>query len=134
MALPPKDPEHWLYRLSPDEWLRAARNELGASAEALQERAQRKGVANARRAAGMALNAVLVVQPNEAWGRSYMDHLRAVAHDAAIDEHIRHAALQLLDAPLDGPRFIRIGGGGDDGLAAAALAIIEWCEGKVGAV
>ncbi len=133
MSLPPKDPDHWLYRLTPAEWLLAARNELASSAHALHDREQRKGVANARRAAGMALNGVLIVAPNESWGRSYMDHLRVLAGDDALPEAVRHAAKQLVEAPLDGPRFVRLGGGGDEGLAAAATAILEWASGLISA-
>ena len=47
------DPEHWLHRLTSDEWLSAARNELARSEAALRLRQQRAGVASARRAAGV---------------------------------------------------------------------------------
>lgn len=131
MPLPPRDPDHWLYRLTPEEWLRAAAGELVQAASSLSAQAQRRGVASARRAAGMALNAVLVVAPCEAWGRSYMDHLRALAADATTPAGLRRACAELLEAPLDGPKFVRIGGGADEGAAAAARVVLEWCAERV---
>lgn len=128
MELPPIDPAHWLYRLSPQDWLQAARNELAAGAQAATSTEQRRAVTYARRGAGMALNAVLIVRPNEAWGRSYMDHIRAVLRDEALPEELRQAAFVLVDSPLDAPKFVRIGGGADKGPAVAAAEILAWCE------
>jgi hypothetical protein len=132
MVLPPIDPAHWLFRLSPEGWLKAARNELAAGEQAIVATEQRRTVVYARRAAGMAFNAVLVVRPNEAWGRSYMDHIRAVVSDEGLSDEIRAAAHVLVDAPTAAPKFVRIGGGADVGPAAAAGRIIAWCEAEVG--
>jgi hypothetical protein len=89
------DEAHWLWRLDADAWMRAAELELAAAAEHLGVR--RTALAHARRAAGMALNAVLVAWARaqgtpEAlaaaelrWGRSYVDHLRRLG-DGAPDE------------------------------------------------
>src|SRR5437868_285737 len=98
--MPGLDPDHWLHRLTADEWLRAARIELRRADEALAHKQQRAGVAGARRAAGMAWNAVLVVATDERYGRSYMEHLRALADDAAVPGAIREAARALVEAPL----------------------------------
>jgi len=134
MSLPPKDPDHWLYRLTPQEWLLAATHELVAASRALDDREQRRGVAYARRAAGMALNAVLVLRADDAWGRSYMDHLRAVAGLASAPDEVRSAARELVEAPLDGPKLIHIGGASDQGIAAATKTLIEWSEDEVAAL
>jgi hypothetical protein len=98
-----KDPDHWLYRLTPEEWLRAAENELQRATDSLSRRQQRAGVAGARRAAGMAWNGVLAQAevPDPEYGRSYMEHLKALAGDASIPDAVRGAAQALLDAPLD---------------------------------
>lgn len=82
--------DHWLWRLDAPAWLRAAEIELGAGAANLRSR--RTAITHARRGAGMALNAVLValtVPPPEElrWGRSYIDHLRAIA---GADDPRRH--------------------------------------------
>ena len=74
--------DHWLWRLDARAWLRAAEIELEAGAANLRSR--RTAITHARRGAGMALNAVLValaVPPHEElrWGRSYIDHLHAIA-------------------------------------------------------
>jgi hypothetical protein len=134
MTIPPRDPEHWLYRFTPEEWLRAAVGELAA---ALEGPGQRKVVASARRAAGMALNAVLAGAPNEAWGRSYMDHLRALAADPLAPAALREACAALVQAPLDGPRLVALGGGADASAGGAARVVVEWCvervEGRAGA-
>ena len=91
--------DHWLYRLLPEEWLRAARNELVRAKRALLQGDRRKGLFEARRAAGMALNAWLHIEPREAYGRSYLDHLRALANDASVPPQVRRAAQALLEKP-----------------------------------
>ncbi|MFO0664334.1 MAG: hypothetical protein U0174_10300 [Polyangiaceae bacterium] len=88
----------WLTRYSPPEWIRAAMRELGTAEKAFAVRNARAGIAGARRAAGMALNGVLAVAFREEWGRSYMDHLVALAKDASAPEAVRTAAKTLLDA------------------------------------
>ena len=88
-------PDHWLWRLSPAEWLAAAESEIEQGQRRLDSR--RAAVTHARRAAGMALNGVLVAMADRgwsdarcesAWGRSYIDHLRALsrAEDDAARE------------------------------------------------
>lgn len=81
-----RDSTHWLWRLAAHGWLAAAHTELVQGRTQLGSR--RTAVTHARRAAGMALNATLVALSNRgwsrercetAWGRSYIDHLRALA-------------------------------------------------------
>lgn len=127
--MPGRDPTHWLHRLSADEWLRAAANELTRAEQALAARQQRAGVTQARRAAGMAWNAVLATAEDEAYGRSYMDHLQALAKDASIPEPVRAAAQSLLDAKLVA-EVIPLGRG-DTRLADAARAIVEHASARV---
>lgn len=111
-APPAKDPTHWLYRFTVEEWLAAADHELRLCAEALGRRALRPGVTLARRAAGMAWNAVLIVQPHELEraGRSYMEHLTALAQDEAAPEDLRAAARELRDTAPAAPTLIKLGG------------------------
>jgi len=104
-----KDPAHWLYRLSPPEWLAAAAHELDEARAALERRATRPGVTYARRAAGMAWNAVLVLAPDERAGRSYMDHVAALCADAAVPDEVRAAAVVLRDTPPLPPELITLG-------------------------
>ena len=130
-TVPQKDPGHWLLRLTAPEWLAAARVELAASASALEARQQRKGVASARRAAGMALNAVLVLRPDDTWGRSYMDHVRVVAASPRSPDDVRTASQALVDAPLDAPLLVGLGSG-SVGSARAAAVVLAWCEREVG--
>jgi hypothetical protein len=127
--MPGKDPDHWLHRLSADEWLHAADNELTRARAALRMKQQRMGVAGARRAAGMAWNAVLVVAEDEHYGRSYMDHLKALADDATVPEPIRLAARSLVDAPLE-VKLVQLGAG-DTRLADAAAAIVEHARARI---
>lgn len=94
-----RDPNHWLFRLTAPEWMAAAQNELARAREALERADKRKGLFEARRAAGMALNALLVEVPRDAYGRSYMDHLGALAADAAAPDEARRAAAVLLEKP-----------------------------------
>jgi HEPN domain-containing protein len=129
--MPGRDPTHWLHRFDADEWLRAADNELRHAEEALVRKQQRSGVAQARRAAGMAWNAVLVLREDDAYGRSYMDHLKALRADNAAPEPVRAAAELLLAAPL-ATNVIPIGRG-DTRLAEAARAILDEARRRVSA-
>jgi HEPN domain-containing protein len=99
-----RDPSHWLRKLSPDEWIRAALSELRRAERAYEAKNARAGLAGARRAAGMALNGALLVRPNEAWGRSYVDHLMALAKDDAAPERVRDSCKLLMETqPPGGP-------------------------------
>jgi sarcosine oxidase gamma subunit len=105
-----RDEAHWLYKLSPDEWSRAAMGELRRAEEAYARENTRAGLAGARRAAGMALNGALVVMPNDAWGRSYMDHLMALKVDASerTPARVREACAVLLETPMPGGQIVTL--------------------------
>lgn len=84
--------DHWLWRLDAQGWLAAAEAELERGRA--HSTSRRTAVTHARRAAGMALNATLIAmlargwtreRCEHAWGRSYIDHLRALA-DADMPE------------------------------------------------
>jgi hypothetical protein len=128
-----RDPSHWLFKLSPDEWIRSALGELRRAEEAYAKKNARAGLAGARRAAGMALNGALIVEPDEAWGRSYMDHLLALKDDDAVPEAVRAAATLLVDTPLAGGELVALRSSAADtrvieaarDIAAHALAIVR---------
>jgi HEPN domain-containing protein len=105
-----RDEAHWLFKLSPDEWIRSAMGELRRAEEAYKRKNGRAGLAGARRAAGMALNGLLIVHPNEGWGRSYMDHLLALKREEveSTPARIREACAILLDTPLPGGELVAI--------------------------
>ncbi len=117
----------WLSRLSADEWLRAAQGELSRAELALRNKQQRAGVTQARRAAGMAWNAVLhgIVDPLERarYGRSYMEHLRVLSDDLGVSAHVRQAASELASAPIE-QGLVQLGVG-DTRIATAAGVIVE---------
>lgn len=101
------DPRHWLHRLTADEWLRAGMRELSLARASLGSHLQRTALAGLRRAAGMGWNAVLALdsEPDPTFGRTYADHLVALAGDAAprdgsaIPDEVRRAAKILMDDP-----------------------------------
>ncbi|HEV3031717.1 MAG TPA: hypothetical protein VG319_08725 [Polyangia bacterium] len=115
--MPGPDPSHWLHRLTPPEWLAAADTELERAAEALARRAVRPGVTHARRAAGMAWNAVLAAAPDEPtedalvarFGRSYMEHVTALASSTDAPAEVCGAAALLRDTPPAPPALITLG-------------------------
>jgi len=103
-----RDPGDWLRRLSPDEWIRAGLGEL-RRAEASYERGDaRAGTAGVKRAAGMALNGVLLVEPRESWGRTYVDHVEALATEQAVPEAVRAACRTLLEAAGPSPGVVNL--------------------------
>lgn len=90
-----RDEQHWLWRFSATDWLAAAGTELEQGRARVESR--RAAVTHARRAAGMALNGALVAMAargwprarcEQIWGRSYIDHLRALAK-AGEDAQLR---------------------------------------------
>ena len=136
------DDEHWLFRLESAGWIAAARGEIVRGHSLLASRSHRRTVVtHARRAAGMALNAVLVQWTSQeretVWGRSYLEHLRAVAdgrggpwQDGDVDE-ARRLATRVLAIPVHAPELVPLGGmRGTElaGLLADAIALVELCE------
>ncbi len=125
--MPGKDPAHWLLRLDAGEWLDAAETDLGHGEAVLGRRDVRAEVTHARRAAGMAVNALLVGDPHDRWGRSYMDHVRALVDDPTVPAEIRAAALALRDTPPRRPDLVTIGKP-DRTVLDAAATIIGWAR------
>jgi HEPN domain-containing protein len=103
-----RDPSDWLRRLSPGEWIRAALGELRRAAAAYERGDPRAGSVGTKRAAGMALNAALLVEPNEAWGRTYVEHVAALAADANAPEGVRAACRAVLDAKPPSPGLVNL--------------------------
>ena len=134
--MPGRDPGHWLHRLDAAEWLAAAATELAHAEEKLAHRSVRPGVTHARRAAGMAWNAVLVIAPDERYGRSYMDHVVALAQladgDPSIPAAVGEAARLLRETPAAPPQLITIGKP-DLGALEAARTIVEYARTRIGA-
>lgn len=123
----------WLTRLSADEWLKAGAGELVRATEALLHKQQRMGVAQARRAAGMAWNAVLLqiadVAERALYGRSYMDHLKVLREEMSVSPAVRQAATTLVGAPLE-QVLIQLGAG-DTRVADAAEVIVAEARRRV---
>jgi HEPN domain-containing protein len=125
--MPGPDASHWLHRLTSTEWLAAARNDLARARVALAGKDQRGGVTQARRAAGMAWNAWMAKAAHaseDRYGRSYMDHLKALSHDEDVPETVRAAAAALCDAKLNAD-LVQIGPGSTV-LADRASEIIDF--------
>jgi hypothetical protein len=97
-----RDPGDWLRKLSPDEWIRAGLGELRRAESAYDRGDLRAGAAGVKRAAGMALNGVLLVEPDASWGRTYLEHLAALAKDQGQAEAVRSACQQVLESAPPG--------------------------------
>ena len=98
------DPEHWLHRLTAEEWIAASQGELARAEAAFARGDAKAGIIGAKRAAGMALNAALVVCPDESWGRTYIEHVVAVSKDETVPAEVKVAAIDLMAAkPPGGP-------------------------------
>jgi hypothetical protein len=125
----PKDPTHWLYRLSAAEWLESAETELRHCADTLRRRAFRPGVTHARRAAGMAWNAVLTESFDVRYGRSYMEHVTALAKDDRAPDDARLAAQYLRDTPPAPPELVTLGKP-DLGPLDAARVLVDYAKAR----
>ena len=104
----PRDLQHWLYRLTPREWIQTALAELGRGEAAFANRDRKGALACCRRAAGMAMNGALATTDaiDERYGRSYMDHIIALGNDARAPEAAREAATLLVQTPLPGGEVV----------------------------
>jgi len=103
-----RDETHWLRKLSPDEWIRAGLSDLRRAEEAYKANNPRAGLAGAKRGAGMALNGALIVEPDDTWGRSYVDHLLALARDTQVPERVREACRALNEPATAGPKLVTL--------------------------
>jgi HEPN domain-containing protein len=131
----PPDDQDWLNRLSAPQWLAAAENEIAQGDVALGRRAIRPAVTHARRAAGMALNAILRLGAGPArraaWGRSYMEHVVALASDQDVPSEVQAAAALLRDTPPQAPPLVQLGAP-DRRFLDAARRIADWVRAEVG--
>jgi HEPN domain-containing protein len=138
--------DHWLWRLDARGWLAAARVELEQGRTQLGSR--RTAVTHARRAAGMALNATLVAMSargwssedcERAWGRSYIDHLRALAEAGAhepFDAEFAKRCRSLLEiSPMPPTGLVKLARSRDEAAGSAldlAAGIVAECAKIVG--
>jgi hypothetical protein len=124
------DPEHWLYKHTPREWIHASLGELTQARNAFERKNGRAGLAGCRRAAGVAINGLLALKDvaDERYGRSYMDHLAGLARDSETIAPVQQAADLLLQSPMPGGevvvlRTVR----SDERLIDAAETIMAHC-------
>lgn len=105
---PPGAEPSWLARFSPQEWLRQGVQELSRAQQLLTAHDRTAGVLSLRRAAGMALNGALAVVWRD-WGRTYVEHVRAIATDDTVPAAVRDAAKTLNDVQLESaPNVVRL--------------------------
>lgn len=98
----------WLTRLPPEAWIRQGLAELSRAEQLLAAHDRSAAVLSLRRAAGMALNGALRVAWKE-WGRTYVEHVRAVALAEDVPEAVRAAAKLLVSVELErGPDIVRL--------------------------
>jgi hypothetical protein len=102
MARFERDENDWLKKHSPAEWIRAALGELKRAQASYDARSVRAAHAGCKRAAGMALNAVLILEPKEGWGRTYVEHVEALAKDTTVPAAVREACARVLGAGAGG--------------------------------
>jgi hypothetical protein len=116
-------PDHWLLRLSADDWMRAAVVEYDRGVEALTSRNARQASVHAVRAAGMAVNAFLRDAPDDRYGRSYAEHLTALAAIVDAPPAVKRAAKVLVSDQAN--KLVALGGR-QQGPIAASRAILVW--------
>ncbi len=133
-----RDPSHWLRKYSPDEWVQLALAELRRAEASLKAHDRVAGLAASRRAAGMALNGALLAESHGAWGRSYVDHIQALACDETIPAKVREASQYLMAVTPPGADILTLRGPRSDerlleaarDVMAHAYAVIKRHEGE----
>ena len=115
----------WLMRFSAQGWIERSLQELSLAQQAVANRSPSAAAAALKRAAGMALNGALRVVPREDWGRSYVEHLQALASDAAVPLVVADAARALLAlAPQPGSIVLLRSPAQDERLLEAARTVM----------
>ncbi len=124
-----EDDRSWLTRLGAADWVRAGLAELTRTSASADPRAL---VAGAKRAAGMGLNGLLCVDFRPAWGRSYVEHLRAAAVDETVPELVRARCTRILEAePPAGPIVQLRSKRAEAELAEAVKDVLAWAYGEI---
>ena len=103
-----KDPSHWLRKRTPEEWIQASLAELRRAEERVKANDLTAAIAGCKRAAGMALNGALIVEPNESWGRSFVEHVAALSRDGTVPERVREACGVLVSSRPPGADILRL--------------------------
>jgi HEPN domain-containing protein len=115
----------WLTRFSAQGWIERSLQELSLAQQAFASRATPAAAAALKRAAGMALNGALRIVPREDWGRSYVEHLRALSSDAAVPLAVADAARVLIEfAPQPGNIVLLRSPARDERLLEAARTVM----------
>ena len=115
----------WLTRFSAQGWIERSLQELSLAQQAFANRSPPAAAAALKRAAGMALNGALRIVPREDWGRSYVEHLQALASDAAVPRLVADAAQALLAfAPQPGSIVLLRSPAQDERLLEAARTVM----------
>ncbi len=102
------DAPDWLARLPPRGWIDASLAELSRAKSAFASGDARGGALCAKRAAGMSLNAVLLLFPDERWGRTYVEHVAAAARDESLPPEVREAAAAVASVSPPGAGIVRL--------------------------
>ena len=129
-ANPPSEPaamadQEWLTRHSAQGWLEVSLLELSRAERAFEDRQAASAAAALKRAAGMALNGALCVVPRQHWGRSFVEHLRAVAQDTCVPSAVQQAAQELLSfSPQPGNIVLLRSRARDERLLEAARTVM----------
>ncbi len=119
------DPMAWLARHSAQGWIDRSLKELALAQQAFAEHQAPAAAAALKRAAGMALNGALCTVPRPDWGRSYVDHLKAVATDSSLPMEVAQAADAILQfAPKPGTLVLLRSPGHDERLVEAARTVM----------
>jgi HEPN domain-containing protein len=117
--------QSWLTRYSAEGWIERSLAELSLAQQAFAERRAAAAAAALKRAAGMALNGALCVVPRKDWGRSFVQHLKALADDSSVLPDVARAAQELLQfAPQPGNIVLLRSPSHDERLLEAARTIM----------
>ena len=99
----------WLRQRSASDWIAEARSSLARAKHAMEDRDQRSLIALLKHGAGVALNAVLLVQSHPTWGRLPTQHLAGLAITEGAPPDVRKAAQLLHDARVTDSSLVQLG-------------------------
>ena len=119
------DLKAWLLRYTAQGWIDRSLRELAVAEQAFADHQPPAAAAAMKRAAGMALNGALRVVPREDWGRSYVDHLKALAEDETLPTAVSDAANAILQfTPQPGTLVFLRSPGKDNRLLEATRTVM----------
>ncbi len=91
-----------IHKHTPGEWIARSMTDVKYAEKSFKARKTAEGIQACKRAAGMAINAILLCHPEHSLGNTIADRLHTLSHDPSVPAAVRDACSLLVNAALPG--------------------------------